>query len=139
MIRVREIDHVVIRTDRLAEMLRFYVDVLGCPVERRVEELGLVQLRAGRSLVDLVEVDSVIGRQGGPAPGPEGHNMDHVCFRVDPFEERGIRNHLLRNGIEPGPTEQRYGAEGSGPSMYLRDPGGNTVELKGPPGEPAQA
>ncbi len=133
MIRVREIDHVVIRTDRMEAMLQFYVDVLGCPVERRLDDLGLVQLRAGRSLVDLVEVDSVIGRQGGPAPGTAGHNMDHVCLRVDPFEEKGIREHLRRNGIEPGPTEQRYGAEGSGPSIYVPDPDGNTVELKGPP------
>jgi catechol 2,3-dioxygenase-like lactoylglutathione lyase family enzyme len=133
MIRVRDIDHVVIRTDCLEAMLRFYVDVLGCPVERRLDDVGLIQLRAGSSLIDLVPVDSLIGRQGGPAPVADGHNMDHFCLRVEPFEEAQIRQHLKLNGIDPGPTETRYGAEGSGPSIYVRDPGGNTVELKGPP------
>jgi len=136
MINVRDIDHVVIRTDRLEAMLQFYVKVLGCPLERRVDDVGLIQLRAGRCLIDLVSVDGVIGRQGGPAPGSNGHNMDHFCVRVDPFEEAEIREHLRRHGIEPGPTETRYGAEGSGPSIYIRDPHGNTVELKGPPSTP---
>ena len=133
MISVRDIDHVVIRTDCVEAMLRFYVDVLGCPVERRIDDVGLIQLRAGRSLIDLVPVNSQIGRQGGPAPGGNGHNMDHFCLRIEPFEEKQIREHLKHNGVEAGPTETRYGAEGSGPSIYLRDPGGNTVELKGPP------
>lgn len=135
MIRVREIDHVVIRTGRLDDMLRFYAHVLGCPVERRLEEAGLIQLRAGRCLIDLVPVDGLIGRQGGAAPGKEGRNMDHFCLRVEPFEEARLREHLSRNGIEAGPTEKRYGAEGTGPSIYVQDPDGNTVELKGPPDE----
>jgi catechol 2,3-dioxygenase-like lactoylglutathione lyase family enzyme len=133
MIRIRDLDHVVLRVAALAPMLRFYCDGLGCSVERREDEIGLVQLRAGASLIDLVPVDSPLGRAGGPAPGAEGHNMDHFCLRIEPFDEAAIRLHLQRHGIAAGPTEQRFGAEGQGPSIYLRDPAGNTVELKGPP------
>lgn len=128
-----EIDHIVLRVIDLDRMLHFYVDVLGCHVERRQDEIGLVQLRAGRSLVDLVPVSGKLGRQGGAAPGREGHNVDHVCFRVEPFDAAAIAQHLAAHGVAAGPVESRYGAEGEGPSIYLDDPEGNTVELKGPP------
>jgi len=133
MIRIREIDHLVLRTERLESMIAFYTDVLGMAVERRVDGIGLVQLRAGRSLVDLVPVSGELGRKGGAAPGVEGRNLDHFCVRVEPFDEAAIRAQLQTLGVKAGPTEQRYGAEGNGPSSYIQDPDGNTVELKGPP------
>lgn len=132
MIRIRELDHVVLRVADLRKMLAFYCDVLGCTVERRQEDLGLVQLRAGRSMIDLVPVDGPIGRAGGAAPGKEGRNLDHFCVRVEPFDEDAIRRHLRAHGISGGDTKKRFGAEGAGPSIYLCDPEGNTVELKGP-------
>jgi catechol 2,3-dioxygenase-like lactoylglutathione lyase family enzyme len=137
MIRIRDIDHLVLRVVDLDAMLAFYRDVLGCPIEKRQDDIGLVQLRAGRSLLDLVPLDRPLGRAGGAAPGAEGRNLDHFCFRVDPFDETAIRRDLASAGVEAGETVQRYGAEGSGPSIYVRDPEGNTVELKGPPLEPA--
>ncbi len=133
MIRIREIDHLVLRVVNLDQMLRFYCDMLGCIVERRQDQMGLVQLRAGRSLVDLVPVDGELGRAGGAAPGKEGHNLDHFCFRIEPFDESAIRLHLESHGIEIGAVALRYGAEGEGQSMYITDPEGNVVELKGPP------
>ena len=133
MIRIREIDHLVLRVVDLDKMLAFYCDGLGCTVERRQDEIGLVQLRAGRSIVDLVPVDGKLGRMGGAAPGREGRNLDHLCFRVEPFDEPAIRRELAAFGITAGPLESRYGAEGEGPSIYLSDPEGNVVELKGPP------
>lgn len=133
MIHLCEIDHLVLRVVDLDRMLRFYCDALGCTLERHQQAIGLVQLRAGRSLIDLVPVDGQLGRAGGAAPGREGRNLDHFCLRVDPFDETSIRAHLAANGIEAGPVEQRYGAQGEGPSIYLSDPEGNVVELKGPP------
>lgn len=133
MIHIREIDHIVLRVSDLRRMLHFYCDVLGCPVERRQDEIGLVQLRAGRSLIDLVPVTGKLGRMGGAAPGAEGRNMDHVCLRVEPFDAADIGAHLAKNGVPPGAVESRYGAEGEGPSIYVTDPEGNVVELKGPP------
>jgi glyoxylase I family protein len=133
MIQLRHIDHVVLRVVNLDAMVAFYCDVLGCHVERRQDAIGLVQLRAGSCLLDLVPVDGKLGRQGGAAPGREGRNMDHLCFRVDPFEEAAIRAQLARFDVDGGPVESRYGAEGEGPSIYVEDPEGNVVELKGPP------
>ena len=132
-IRITHIDHLVLRVVDLERVLHFYCEVLGCRVERRLNDAGLVQLRAGASLIDLVPVKSPLGRSGGGPPQPQGRNLDHFCLRVEPFNELEIRRHLQAHGIEAGPSETRYGAEGNGPSIYLRDPEGNTVELKGPP------
>ncbi len=133
MIRIRELDHLVLRVADLEAMLRFYMQVLGCTLERRRDDLGLIQLRAGASLIDLVPVDGKLGRAGGAAPGKEGRNLDHFCLRVEPFDEAAIRAHLQAAGVAAGETAQRYGADGEGPSIYVTDPEGNTVELKGPP------
>jgi glyoxylase I family protein len=133
MIQIREIDHLVLRVVDLEAMLRFYCDALGCAVERRQDKIGLIQLRAGRSIIDLVPVEGKLGKAGGVAPGREGRNLDHFCLRVEPFDEADIRRHLESFGIEMGSVEMRYGAEGEGPSVYLTDPEGNIVELKGPP------
>ena len=138
-IHIRHLDHIVLRVLDLPAMLAFYCGVLGCTVERRQDEIGLVQLRAGSALLDLVPVDGKLGRMGGAAPGREGHNLDHFCFRLDPFDEAAIRQHLLAAGVDPGETSSRYGAEGEGPSIYIQDPQGNTVELKGPPWTAASA
>ena len=137
MIQIREIDHIVLRVVDLQRMLRFYCDALGCPIERRQDELGLVQLRAGSSLIDLVPIDGKLGKMGGAAPGKEGRNMDHFCLRVEPFDADAIRAHLLAHDVDAGKVESRYGAEGEGPSIYITDPEGNVVELKGPP-QPAR-
>jgi catechol 2,3-dioxygenase-like lactoylglutathione lyase family enzyme len=133
MFRIRDIDHLVLRVADLEAMLGFYCGVLGCSVERRQEAIGLIQLRAGRSLVDLVPVDGELGRAGGAAPGKEGRNLDHFCFRIEPFDVPALRRHLEAAGIQAGALATRYGAEGEGPSLYITDPEGNVVELKGPP------
>lgn len=133
-IRPREIDHVVLRARDADALERFYCDVLGCVPEKRQDAIGLVQLRAGRSLIDLVAVTGKLGRAGGAAPGAEGRNMDHLCLRIDPFDLAAIRAHLAAHDVSAGEPSLRYGAEGEGPSLYLTDPEGNTVELKGPPG-----
>ena len=129
------LDHVVLRVRDLERMTRFYVDVLGCPVERRLESVGMVQLRAGGSLIDLVDASGTIGRARGAPPGESGPNMDHFCVRVDPFDEPALRAHLAEHGVQAGEIAMRYGADGNGPSLYIDDPEGNTIELKGPPGD----
>jgi len=134
VIHILGLDHLVLRVQDAGRMTRFYCDVLGCKVERQRQELGLIQLRAGQSLIDLVTIDGELGAKGGAAPGSEGRNMDHFCLRVEPFDQLAVIAHLIKNGVVPGETKQRYGADGTGPSIYISDPEGNTVELKGPPG-----
>lgn len=127
------LDHIVLRVRDLPAMLRFYCDILGCRVEREQTEIGLTQIRAGRSLIDLVPVDGKLGRMGGAAPGREGRNLDHFCLSVDRYQEGEIRAYLADRGVEVGEAGSRYGAAGEGPSLYVKDPEGNVVELKGPP------
>lgn len=132
--RIREIDHVVLRARDQAALVRFYCDVLGCTLEKRQDAIGLVQLRAGRSLIDIISVDGKLGRAGGAAPGHDAHNLDHLCLRIEPFDVEALRTHLRAHGVQPGDYGSRYGAEGEGPSLYFADVEGNTVELKGAPG-----
>lgn len=136
MFAIRGIDHLVLRTADVGRMVRFYVDVLGCVVEKEQPAFGLTQLRAGSALIDLVSLDGPLGRAGGAGPGAEGRNLDHFCLRIDPFDIDSLRSHFDIHRVDIGPVEQRYGAEGQGPSVYLKDPDGNTVELKGPPNTP---
>ena len=131
--RLRQIDHVVLRVRDAVAMQAFYCDVLGCTIERRQDAIGLVQLRAGQSLIDLVAVDGKLGRIGGVASGAQGHNMDHLCLRVEGFDVDAIRAYLTAHAAQIGDHCSRYGAEGEGPSLYLFDPEGNMLELKGPP------
>jgi glyoxylase I family protein len=132
VIQPKGLDHIVLRVSNMERSIAFYRDVLGCLEERRVDELGLVQLRAGNSLVDLVDVASPLGKAGGNEPIADGRNMDHFALSVTRFDEASIRTHLSRFDVEASETRRLYGAEGYGPSIYLRDPDGNTVELKGP-------
>ena len=131
MIRVLAIDHVVLRTTDVERLAGFYSDILGCQVERTLPaETGLTQLRAGDALIDIVDVNSELGRRGGGPPGEEGNNLDPFCLRIGPADEKELIAWLKARGIEAGPVETHYGADGFGPSLYLADPDGNVVELR---------
>ncbi len=131
MITIVGLDHVVYRTSNLGQMLKFYCDVLGCHVERALPpEKGLVQLRAGNALIDIVPIDSELGQLGGKAPSQDGRNIDHVCLQVAPFAESQLLDYLDSNNVVHSGFAERYGAQGFGRSIYIKDPEGNEVELK---------
>ena len=131
MFEITGIDHIVLRTTQLSAMIHFYCDVLDCSIERETsEELGLTQLRVGNSLIDLVVVDSQLGALGGGAPTLTENNLDHFCLQLKPISESDITQYLLSHNIPVGDFSRRYGAQGFGPSLYIKDPEGNTVELK---------
>lgn len=138
MINIQAIDHVVLRVVDLQRVADFYLNVLGARWEKKQEAIGLYQLRVGTSLIDLVPIDGKLGAMGGAAPGREGRNVDHVCYRVLPWDGEAVLAHLAKHGIQ-GEIVSRYGAEGEGPSIYLSDPEGNNIELKGPPWAPVPA
>lgn len=133
MFAIKHLDHLVLRVTDIQRMMDFYIGILGCTLEKINEPAGLYQLRAGGSLIDLVPVDGKIGLMGGTAPGKEGRNLDHFCLSIDPFDAEELKTYLHGKNIDPGEVQDRYGAEGNGPSIYLTDPEGNVVELKGPP------
>lgn len=130
-ITIRDIDHVVIRARDIAAMTAFYCDVLGMALAKRNLKAGIVHLRAGRSMVDLMPISGDLATLG-PALDPGQRNMDHFCLRVEPFDERAILAALAAHGVDAAAPVMRFGAEGDGRSIYLKDPEGNTVELKGP-------
>ena len=131
--RVLGIDHLVLRCSNLPVMQDFYCRALGFEVAKRNEPLGLVHLRSRAAMIDLISLDGPLGLAGGAAPGEEGRNMDHLCLRVDPFEMEPLTRHFAAFGVAPSELRTRFGAEGDGPSFYVRDPEGNRVEIKGPP------
>jgi catechol 2,3-dioxygenase-like lactoylglutathione lyase family enzyme len=122
-LEVAELDHVVVRCRDQNRSLDFYTRILGCHEERRLEAIGLVQLRAGRSMIDLVPAD--------PPPTHEGRNVDHFCVGIVAADMEAVARWLRAEGVEVlGEPTERYGARGSGLSVYVLDPDGNIVELK---------
>jgi glyoxylase I family protein len=132
---IQQLDHVVLRVRDLATSIAFYQEVLGCHVVKERLDLGLVHLRAGTSMIDLISIDGRLGKRGGAAPGSEGLNVDHFCLHIEPFDQGALQEHLQACGITPtGPVAVNFGAAGDGPSLYIRDLDGNVIELKGYPG-----
>ena len=123
-LRVKGLDHVVLRVADMDRAIAFYEQVLGLHIERRLESIGLVQLRAGAAMIDLVP---------RAEDEDEGRNMDHFAVQIEEMDVPALTAHLQQHGIDPGEVRRRYGAEGYGSSIYITDPDGNTVELKGPP------
>jgi catechol 2,3-dioxygenase-like lactoylglutathione lyase family enzyme len=129
---LKGLDHIVLRVSDIDRMRAFYREVLGCSDEREQAEIGLFQLRAGQSLIDLVTIDGKLGATGGAAAGIQGRNVDHFALAIAPFDETSIRAQLANHDVTIEQAGTRYGAEGEGPSVYFRDPEGNLIELKGP-------
>lgn len=127
MFQLQGIDHVVLRSSDPQSLIAFYCEALGCRIEREVNQIGLTQLRAGASLIDIIRADTA-----GMQADQRGHNLDHFCLRVNPFDAARLQAHFANFGVELREARRVYGAEGFGPSVYLQDPDGNTVELKGP-------
>ena len=131
MIKPVAIDHIVLRSERYRELIEFYCKVIGCTLERETAaEFGLTQLRAGNTLIDIVDVNGELGKTGGAAPGPTGNNLDHFSLQIAAFDEAGLIKYLRSHGVDCGEFHERYGAQGMGRSLYIRDTDGNTVELR---------
>lgn len=131
-IAVQGFDHIVLRVQDKPRMLAFYCGVLGLAVDKEQAHVGLTHIRAGAQMIDLITLDGPLGKLGGAGPGVEGRNLDHFALQVRPFDEAAIRAHLATHGVAIVDEGPRYGADGQGLSFYIRDPEGNTVELKGP-------
>lgn len=131
--RVKHIDHLVLRVSDLERSIAFYEQVVGCRVEKRRDDLGLIHVRAGTSMIDLVSLEGRLGSAGGHGAGTQGRNVDHFCLRIDPFDAGALLAHLQAHAVAPlGEISSNFGAEGEGPSIYFKDPDGNVIEFKGP-------
>jgi len=126
------LDHVVLLVEDMEQAEHFYRSVLGCTVENALPQYGMLQLRAGAALIDLVDITAAEGAWAKP-PTAGGRNMDHVCIATGRWDEAAMRAHLADHGVEIVEEGIRGGARGDGLSFYVKDPSGNVLELKGPP------
>lgn len=131
-IAIQGFDHIVLRIRDKTRMLAFYTDILGLTVDRDRPDLGLTHVRAGPQMIDLITLDGPLGQKGGDGPADTGRNLDHFALQVRPFDEPAIRAHLAAHDVAIVEDGDRYGADGDGFSLYIKDPEGNVVELKGP-------
>ena len=122
MFKIQCIDHIVLRTNNLEKLVAFYCDLLGCKIEKIIEEIGLIQLRAGESLIDLLPVEADIAA--------DRSTLDHFCLRIKPFDYEFLKSYFHDKGVLLYNYGTRHGAEGYGESVYLKDPEGNEIELK---------
>jgi catechol 2,3-dioxygenase-like lactoylglutathione lyase family enzyme len=121
MLKVTDLDHIVVNVADVERALAFYCDELGlAPVrveEWRRHEVPFPSARVNAStIIDLL-----------PFPRT-GENTDHICLVVEPVD----LEELAASGrfeVVSGPV-RRYGARGDGMSLYVRDPDGNLVELR---------
>jgi catechol 2,3-dioxygenase-like lactoylglutathione lyase family enzyme len=126
------LDHVVLLVTDMERARAFYCGVLGCTVDGALPQHGMLQLRAGAALIDLVAVNTAEGAWAKP-PVEGGRNVDHVCIATGRWDEAAMRGHLAAHDVAIVEEGIRTGARGDGLSFYVADPFGNVIELKGPP------
>lgn len=131
-LEISQLDHVVLRVTDLERSIRWYTDVLGCEVARRVDPIGFAQMRIGRSMIDLAAYDGKVGAERGGPPVAAGPNLHHFCLKIERFDEAALVAYFTDKGVVPFDICKRFGAEGYGPCLYIEDPDGNWIELKGP-------
>ncbi|HEX5181951.1 MAG TPA: VOC family protein [Allosphingosinicella sp.] len=130
------LDHLLLIVDDLAAAERFYCGVIGCTVAARLPRHAMVELRAGESALDLVDISAAEGVWARPVR-EGGRNLDHFCLATGPWDEPAMRDHLARHDVAIVEERREEGPDGESLSFYLRDPTGNVVELMRPPLSPA--
>jgi glyoxylase I family protein len=120
MFKIVGLDHIVLRTANSHRLVKFYVDILGCQVERINAAIGLTHLRIGNNLLDILTVSE---------PSPTHKNLEHFCLRITPFNYEELKHYFAQYNIELLRYGDRYSSLGMGPSFYISDPDGNEIEF----------
>ena len=125
------IDHVLLLVRGMERSLAFYERVLGARVESRMPRYAMVEVRAGTSHIDLVDVEAAEGAWALP-PAGGGRNVDHVALRIDAPDEAALRAHLAAHSVEIVEERIEKTLAGASLSLYVRDPSGTVLELLAP-------
>jgi catechol 2,3-dioxygenase-like lactoylglutathione lyase family enzyme len=126
VMKVKGFDHLVLSVQDVDRSLKFFQDILGLKAER------LEEYRKGEAPFPSVRLSatSVIDLVRSKEPR-HGQNVDHFCLIVEPTDLEALASGLKGKGVEVvGTTGRRWGAQGWGVSLYIKDPDGNTIELK---------
>ena len=131
-IPLKGLDHVVLLVGDMQRATAFYTEVIGCSIDNDLPQHGMRQLRAGASLIDLVDISTEEGKWARPDIAG-GRNVDHIALGLGPVDPETVRAHLAAHHVEIEEEGDRIGAEGDTLSFYIRDPDGNSIELSFPP------
>jgi len=126
------IDHIVFLIDDMPNALKFYGEVLGCQPGYSYPKIGMEQLWCGNALIVLSDTTHPSAKSKIP-PAKGRSNIDHVCINLSPIEVPDLIAHLNAHNVQIDATAFHGGARGMGNSVYIQDPFGNRLELKGPP------
>ena len=131
LVKIVEMDHIVLRCRDVDASLRFYNDILGMEILRLDDfKAGNVRFPSAR-----LNADTIIDFFPSPDQPPIGKdgikNQDHFCMVIEPQDMEALKSQCLSMGIEvqQGPGT-RWGAHGNGTSLYIYDPDDNVVELR---------
>lgn len=126
MLQVRGMDHIVLVVADVERSLAWYMGELG------LEGVRVDEWRAGQAFFPSVRVDAGtiidVLPDGGLTRNTQHGNVDHFCLVVDQVDFEALKE-SGRFTVVDGP-DKRYGARGDGISLYVKDPDGNTVELR---------
>jgi catechol 2,3-dioxygenase-like lactoylglutathione lyase family enzyme len=121
MIRVTGFDHLVLNVADVERSLAWYRDELGLEGDR-VDEWRRGEVPFPSVRVDPTTIIDLLAAERGT------ENVDHICLVVDPTDLQAVAD-SGRFEVVDGPAT-RYGAQGAGTSLYVRDPDGNVVEIR---------
>jgi len=126
-------DHIVLNVSDMEAMLDFYLRLLELPAERleayREGKVPFPSVRLGEDTIIDFFPEKMWARQG--EAGPCGAHLNHFCLALEKTEWDKLAERLKKGGvaIEAGPAE-RWGAYGTGISIYFRDPENNLIEAR---------
>jgi catechol 2,3-dioxygenase-like lactoylglutathione lyase family enzyme len=130
LVKITELDHIVLRVRDVETSLRFYTQVLGLPAER-VEQWRAGEIRFPSARLNADTIIDFFGSDQKPIGREGAKNQDHFCMVIEPtdMEELKAKFEGIGVDIQAGPGK-RWGSHGDGISLYIYDPDDNVVELR---------
>ena len=130
LVKITEMDHIVLRVKDVETSLKFYTETLGLKPER-IEEWRAGKIRFPSARINADTIIDLFASDQEPIDKDGVKNQDHYCMVIEKtdMEELKSKFEAMGVGIQAGPG-QRWGSHGDGTSLYVYDPDDNVVELR---------